>query len=204
VTKKKKKDDGYYQYQYDFRNSKTGATTQPPMFPPVLLRHPLAERFHQLVKQIAELHDKKQEDYGRDKDPFANVRSASEWGVDPWVGAMVRLNDKVRRLQTLRRKGHLVNEGALDSFQDIAVYALIAYVLYEEQHVGDVQEGAQEAVLGQYNDYANVSQVALTASGEEIDDVEVPPEGNLRVRTDRPERRGAVRKKHPRRKSSRG
>jgi hypothetical protein len=45
---------------------------------------------------------------------------------------MVRLTDKVRRLQTLAQTGELSNEGAIDSFMDIAVYALIARVLFEE------------------------------------------------------------------------
>lgn len=96
-------------------------------------RHPSSIYFHALLQQAGELHDKKQADYGRDTDPFANVRASEEWGVAGWVGAMVRLNDKVRRLQALAAKGELENESALDSFMDIAVYALIARVLYEQE-----------------------------------------------------------------------
>ena len=97
-----------------------------------LQRHPNSARFHELLELAGDLHDRKQSDYGRDKDPFANVRASEEWGIDGWVGAMVRLNDKVRRLQAFAQKGSLANEGVLDSFMDIAVYALIAHVLYEE------------------------------------------------------------------------
>lgn len=96
-------------------------------------RHPNSQRFHDLLEEIGALHDKKQQDYGKGDDPFANVRSSKEWGIPAWVGAMVRLNDKVKRLQALARKGNLVNESALDSFDDIAVYALIARVLYEQE-----------------------------------------------------------------------
>lgn len=99
---------------------------------PVPVRHPNSARFHELLGQVGATHDRKQQDYGKGDDPFANVRASEEWGVDGWVGAMVRLNDKVRRLQSLRTKGYLANESALDSFMDIAVYALIAYVLYEQ------------------------------------------------------------------------
>lgn len=95
-------------------------------------RHPNSARYHELLEEIGELHDRKQADYGRGGDPFANVRASSEWGMASWVGAMVRLTDKVRRLQSLATKGSLANEAAKDSFLDIAVYALIAYVLYEE------------------------------------------------------------------------
>jgi hypothetical protein len=99
---------------------------------PLAGRHPNSERYHELLGVAAETHDRKQLDYGKGDDPFANVRSSEEWGVDGWVGAMIRLNDKVKRLQSLRQKGYLANESAKDSFMDIAVYALIAYVLYEQ------------------------------------------------------------------------
>lgn len=90
-------------------------------------------RFHAELQHIADLHDKKQKDYGSDTDPFANVRASSEWGVPSWVGAMVRLNDKVHRLKQFAKKGVLHNESAEDSMRDIAVYALIALILYREQ-----------------------------------------------------------------------
>lgn len=89
-------------------------------------------RFHAFLKQIGELHDKKQADYGADGDPLANVRASQEWGVPPWVGALVRLNDKVHRLKRFAQRGALANESAEDSMMDIAVYALIALVLYRE------------------------------------------------------------------------
>jgi hypothetical protein len=96
-------------------------------------RHPSSARFHELVQEIVALHDRKQADYGADDDPFANVRSSKEWGVPAWVGALIRLNDKVHRLKSFARKGSLANESAEDSMRDIAVYALIALVLYEQE-----------------------------------------------------------------------
>jgi hypothetical protein len=101
-------------------------------------------RFHELLRQIGELHDKKQRDYGADEDPFANVRASQEWGVEPWVGALVRLNDKVHRLQQFARKGELANESAEDSMMDIAVYSLIALILYRESG-GEVGTSAVNA-----------------------------------------------------------
>ena len=89
-------------------------------------------RFHALLKEIGDLHDKKQNDYGRTTDPFANVRGSQDWGVQPWVGAMIRANDKVKRLQKVADGGELMNESARDSFMDLAVYSLIGLILYEE------------------------------------------------------------------------
>jgi hypothetical protein len=103
-------------------------------------------RFHELLRQIGELHDKKQLDYGADQDPFANVRASERWGIEPWVGALVRLNDKVHRLQQFAKKGELANESAEDSMLDIAVYSLIALILYREAAVSPVGRTHREAM----------------------------------------------------------
>lgn len=89
-------------------------------------------RFHALLKEIGDLHDAKQEDYGQEQDPFANVRGSKDWGVEPWKGAMIRAYDKVKRLQKYAKTGTLRNEAARDSFMDLAVYSLIALVLHDE------------------------------------------------------------------------
>lgn len=89
-------------------------------------------RFHAILRELGELHDKKQEDYGIESDPFANIRGSLEWGISPWVGALVRATDKLRRLQKFARQGKLANEAVEDSFRDLAVYAIIGLVLFEE------------------------------------------------------------------------
>lgn len=102
------------------------ATEAPP-------RHPNSTRFHEILRELGELHDAKQADYGTDVDPFANVRGSNEWDVAPWVGAMIRATDKVRRLQSFVHNGRMRNESVEDSLRDLAVYAVIALVLWEEQ-----------------------------------------------------------------------
>ncbi len=96
-------------------------------------QHPSSQFFHNILKDLGKLHDKKQRDYGTDADPFNNIRaSAKEWGIPSWVGAMLRATDKVRRLQKFADKGELANESVIDAFDDLAVYAVIARVMYEE------------------------------------------------------------------------
>lgn len=99
------------------------------------MRHLGSARFHEILRELGELHDKKQQDYGTEDAPFANVQGSREWGVEPWVGAMIRATDKLRRLQKFARCGELANEAVEDSFRDLAVYAVIALVLYEEGKV---------------------------------------------------------------------
>lgn len=93
---------------------------------------PGGARFHQLLDEVGDLHDKKQADYGRPGDPFSNVRASEDFGVDGWIGCMMRANDKMRRIQTAAQGSSLENEGVKDSLLDIATYALIALVLFEE------------------------------------------------------------------------
>ena len=78
------------------------------------------------------MHNKKQLDYGRTGDPFANVRASADFGIPGWVGCMVRANDKMRRIQKAASGGELANESVEDSLLDLAVYSIIGLVLYRE------------------------------------------------------------------------
>jgi hypothetical protein len=93
--------------------------------------------FEKIVKNILDLHNIKQADYGRTGDPFANVRASEDFGVDPWIGSAIRMNDKMRRIQAAARGQNLKNESIEDSLLDLAVYAIITLVLYREQHNED-------------------------------------------------------------------
>lgn len=102
-------------------------------------RHPLSEAFHAILKEMGELHDKKQADYGRPAegrdpgDPFANIRTATLFGLKPWVGASIRMNDKMGRIQAAARGQNLENESVEDSFMDMAIYSIIALILHREE-----------------------------------------------------------------------
>lgn len=95
---------------------------------------PYHDRFDEVLQQMSALHSRKGADYGGVNDPYANVRASAEFGVDPWCGALIRLNDKITRLKAFIRNGNLKNESALDSIRDIAVYGVIMQILYEEQY----------------------------------------------------------------------
>lgn len=88
--------------------------------------------FLAVLDEIRALHEKKATDYGSDADPFANVRASEEFGIDPWLGAILRANDKVTRLKTYAHKGSLANESVEDSLIDLASYAVIGLVLFRE------------------------------------------------------------------------
>ena len=108
-----------------------------------------SRRFHDLLKTIAELHDKKQHDYGADEDIFANFRLSELSGVPAWQGSVIRMGDKYSRISNFIKKGEFKfkEESIKDTLMDMAVYSLITMILFEEAE-GDEAEayGGREEV----------------------------------------------------------
>ena len=90
--------------------------------------------FTAILDEIYDLHARKQEDYGRTEDPYANVRASEDFGISGWVGATIRANDKMRRLQKFAQTQTLVNESVEDSLLDLATYIIIALDLYRQEN----------------------------------------------------------------------
>lgn len=107
-----------------------------------------ANRFHEILQELGELHDKKQQDYGRGDDPFANVRASEAFGIPAWIGCMARANDKMIRIQRMARDGVLSNESLEDSLRDLAVYAVIGLCLWEEGKGGEAKSGVRRGPQG--------------------------------------------------------
>lgn len=95
-------------------------------------------KFLEILDRLEQLHKQKQADYGQDGDPYANVRASEGFGMPAWLGVAVRMQDKMKRLQTagtqyIQRGGvTLSNESLEDTFLDLAVYAIIGLVMLEE------------------------------------------------------------------------
>ena len=100
--------------------------------------------FHAILKEMGDLHDLKNKDYGQSHDPYANVRGSTEWGIPAWKGAMVRANDKIKRLQKFAKTGELANESVEDSFKDLAVYTIIALDLYRQEMESESKKRQEE------------------------------------------------------------
>lgn len=94
-------------------------------------------RFMQVLEQMRAMHCKKGADYGTNADIFANVRASEQFGIPAWQGAVLRANDKMARLKTFCQKGKLENESVQDSLLDLANYAVIALVLFNELRDSD-------------------------------------------------------------------
>jgi len=92
-----------------------------------------SQRFLELLEEVRNLYLAKQADYSGDEDPYQNYRKAEGWGVPAWVACMVRVEDKISRLQNLAQGRELTTDSVQNSFLDIAVGAINAMVLWEEQ-----------------------------------------------------------------------
>lgn len=90
------------------------------------------ERFQGLLRDMSRLHARKSRDYGRGKDPLANLRGSTAVGVEPWRAAWLRAQDKVHRLNSYCLNGNLANESAEDSWMDLSSYCLLTLLLHRE------------------------------------------------------------------------
>jgi hypothetical protein len=100
--------------------------------------HPSTIEFLEILEEMRSLSMKKQADYGSDEDPFHNVRASEQFGMPAWVGAGIRISDKVRRLQKAAISGQdsLECDSIEDDLIDIAVYGAIGLLMFRQAQRG--------------------------------------------------------------------
>ena len=92
-------------------------------------------RFYELLDTMKQTHDAKRHDYANEEDVFANFRTCEQAGIPAWKGCCVRIGDKFSRIMGFAKKEKLKvkDESIKDTLIDMANYALIALILYEEE-----------------------------------------------------------------------
>lgn len=105
---------------------------QPEVVDTKLYGHP---RFYEILKAMAELHSQKNHDYAGTSNPLKNLRACTRLDLEPFMGVLVRLQDKWSRLEEFVKSGKLMvkGESIKDTLMDNAVYSILAIILYEEQ-----------------------------------------------------------------------
>jgi hypothetical protein len=95
------------------------------------------KRFLELLDQVRATHIAKAAGYSGSDNPdtWANFREAKAWGSTPVDGCFIRMGDKYRRSQNLRRNpdNDRVGEPLKVTLLDLANYAIIAICLLEEE-----------------------------------------------------------------------
>ncbi len=91
-------------------------------------------RFYKLLEEAALLHAKKNANYATDTDPLSNLRLCEQFlGIPAAQGALVRITDKFSRIAELSKgKQDQVGESIKDTLMDMAIYALLTIILFEE------------------------------------------------------------------------
>ena len=91
-------------------------------------------RFYEIVEELKDLHSRKSHDYSNGSEPMRNLRQCEDMGIPAWKGVIVRLTDKMDRLKTYAKTEEFLtaDEGPLDTFRDMAVYAILGMILFSE------------------------------------------------------------------------
>ncbi|KKN77866.1 hypothetical protein LCGC14_0356030 [marine sediment metagenome] len=104
-------------------------------------------KFYEMLEAMAELHSRKNHDYAGTSDPLKNLRACERLEIKPFIGVMVRLQDKWSRLEEFIKSGKLMvkGESVKDTLMDNAVYSILAIILYEEQEEADPDDTLGDA-----------------------------------------------------------
>ena len=92
-------------------------------------RHDLYKLHKKLAHKALSLMSKKNADYAAQNDPYKNFRTFGRFGI------LVRLSDKLSRLQTFEERGRfsVKDESVEDTALDILNYVVL-YMGYEDDH----------------------------------------------------------------------
>lgn len=90
---------------------------------------------NRICSDARELMTEKNHDYrGGDNDPFSNFKGSTAFGVSTIDGVLIRMQDKMKRIQTFDRAGKLetIGESFYDAIVDIINYAVIIAGIIEQ------------------------------------------------------------------------
>ena len=92
------------------------------------------ERFHEIVEEMVELHDRKNHDYAGDEYLSNFLMCEKHMEIPAWKGTIIRLSDKMARIMNLAKTEEVSvgDETITDTLMDLAVYAIITRILYED------------------------------------------------------------------------
>lgn len=91
---------------------------------------------HAIVKEAYDIVLNKRHDYSGAVDPYGNFRKSEMFNIEPWRGVLVRMSDKISRLQSIMEQGGaslVTDDPFFDIFADMVNYTcILAGLCYEE------------------------------------------------------------------------
>ena len=88
----------------------------------------------EILENMQSVYEAKDSDYSATGLPMGNLRKCEDAGIEAWRGCLVRIGDKMSRLENfLKEKEYLViSEKAEDTVIDLANYSILMSCLIEE------------------------------------------------------------------------
>ena len=82
---------------------------------------------HYIMDKALSIVEAKRHDYSGDADPFGNFRKSTLFKVEPWRGVLVRLTDKLSRIENITDTGvrMVEDEDLWQTFADAVNYVCI-------------------------------------------------------------------------------
>ena len=102
---------------------------------------------HETCKTCLDILQKKNADYcGGSGDPYANFRMSEMFGVHPARGILLRMGDKMQRIQSFVHTGTLAvkEESVFDACEDIVNYAILLKGMLSEEILSQNQNQKPE------------------------------------------------------------
>jgi len=98
------------------------------------------ERFREIVSEMVELHNRKNRDYAGNEYLSNFMMCEQHMGIPAWKGCIIRLSDKMARIMNIARTDEIAvgDETVADTLTDLAVYAIVTRILYENSKVGKI------------------------------------------------------------------
>ena len=92
-------------------------------------------RFYEIIEELKQLHSDKNHDYASADNPLSNLTASKRINLPPWIACLVRIQDKIGRLEEFACKDELKvkDESITDTLNDLANYAILCRILYEEK-----------------------------------------------------------------------
>jgi len=119
--------------------------------------------------EAANLYRDKNRDYGGG-DPFGNFKSVEKFGMEPWLGVIVRLSDKVNRVAVLAasgKPGYVKDESIEDTLLDLGVYSLICLAIMTP----NLNKAAPGSLFNNWPGHYLFYEALLTLSGRHVHQV---------------------------------
>jgi hypothetical protein len=89
---------------------------------------------HGILDNMQKVYEAKDNDYSATGLPMGNLRKCEDAGIDAWRGCLVRIGDKMSRLENFinEKQYQVIAEKAEDTIIDLANYAILCFCLVEE------------------------------------------------------------------------